>query len=101
MQSRSLIRRVALVLVALLVLVLLAAGGSILWLTRADLRPVLERHASASLGRQVTIGNLQIRWSNPLGVEVSDLAIANASWGSKPEMVQIGQISALVDLGSL
>src|SRR5689334_11692241 len=55
----------------------------------------------AALGRRVMVGSLQIRWGNPLGVEVTDLEIANASWGSKPEMVQIGQISALVDLGSL
>ena len=99
--TKSLIRRIALALAALLVLLLLAAGGSVLWLIRADLRPILERHASETLGRRVTVGNLQIRWGNPLSIEVTDLAIANASWGSEPDMVRIGQVSALVDLGSL
>jgi AsmA family protein len=101
MQSGTLVRRIALALLALLLVLLLAAGGSILWLTQADLRPVLERHASEALGRRVTVGSLQIHWGNPLGVEVRDLVVANASWGSKPDMVQIGQVSALVDLGPL
>src|SRR5690349_9934454 len=100
-QSRSLIRRIALTLAALLVLLLLAAGGSVLWFLHADLRPILEQHASDALGRRVTVGSLQIRWGNPLGIEVKDLAIANASWGSEPDMVRIGQVSAVVDLGSL
>src|SRR5512138_478913 len=101
MQSASLIRRIALALVALLVLLLLVAGGSVLWLLHADLRPILEHQAGKALGRRVTVGSLQIRWGNPLAIEVRDLAIANASWGSEPDMVRIGQVSALVDLGSL
>lgn len=104
-QRKSPARRIAqiigLVLAALLVVLLLIAGGLALWGPRLGLKPVVERAASESLERRVTLGSLAVRWGNPLGVEISDLAIANAPWGSKPEMVRIGHISALLDLGSL
>lgn len=81
--------------------VLLAAGGFVLWLTRADLKPILEREATESLGRQVTIGAFAVTWGDPLEVELRDLRVANAPWGSDPEMVHVGRLSALLDLPSL
>jgi uncharacterized protein involved in outer membrane biogenesis len=88
-------------LAGLVVLVLLAGGAAALWLSRADLKPVAERVASDALGRRVTVGSLTVHWGDPLGIEIKDLSVANASWGSKPEMMRIGQASALVDVGSL
>jgi uncharacterized protein involved in outer membrane biogenesis len=92
---------VAFALAGLVILFLLAAGAGALWLSRADLKPIIEHQASAALGRRVTLGSFQVRWGNPLGIDLSDLAIANAPWGSKPEMVRIGRLSALVDLPAL
>lgn len=94
-------RIVAFGLAAALVLLLLAAGGGALWLSRADLKPLVEREASEALGRRVTLGSFQVRWGDPLRVELSDLAIANASWGSKPDMARVGKLSALLDVGPL
>ena len=104
-QQRSLIRRIArgiaFALAGLFVLLLLAAGAGALWLSRADLRPIVEREASESLGRKVTLGSFQVRWGDPLAIDFTDLAIANAPSGSKPEMVRIGAFSALLDVGPL
>ena len=40
-------------------------------------------------------------WGDPLAIEFSDLRIANASWGSVPDMVRVGHLSALIDVRSL
>jgi uncharacterized protein involved in outer membrane biogenesis len=85
----------------LVVLLLLAAAAGAAWLSQADLKPVVERQASAALGRRVTLGSFEVRWGDPLGIDFTDLAIANAPWGSKPEMVQVGRFSALVDVEPL
>ena len=105
-ESRAVPRRRALMVVGAIVaglmglaLIVLAAGA--LWLTQADLRPLIERHASDALGREVSIGEVRISWGNPLGVEVRNFSIANAPWGSEPEMIRLGQLSALIDVASL
>jgi AsmA family protein len=100
-QIGRLVRRMGVALAGLVILALLAGGVAALWLSRADLKPIVERVASDALGRRVTIGDLKVRWGDPLGIEVKDLAVANATWGSKPEMIRIGQASALLDVGSL
>ena len=93
-----LLRKVAIAFVSLLLLVLLAAGAGAVWLMNADLRPLIERKASTALGRAVTIGNLKIGWGDPLALEIENLRIANAPWGSKPDMVSIAQIQARIDV---
>jgi hypothetical protein len=99
--ARRIGQTLGLVLAVLFVLLALAAGSLALYLSRADLRPLAERMASDALGRRVTMGGLDVRWGNPLGIEIADLAIANASWGSRPDMIRIGRFAALVDLGPL
>ncbi len=94
-------RTVGLVLAGLLTLSLLAAGGLALWLARADLKPVVEQAASGALARQVTLRTLDVRWGDPLSIDLTGLRIANADWGSAKDMVQIGRLSALVDPFSL
>lgn len=98
-------RRIALVLglalSALVVVVLLALGGLVIWLRNADLAPIAAREASEALGREVSIGELHIRWDDPLGLEVTELRVANAAWGSRPDMIRIGRFAALLDLGAL
>ena len=45
------VRLVSLALVGLVILLLLAAGAGALYLSRADLKPLVEREASEALGR--------------------------------------------------
>jgi len=114
------IRRALLVLglalAGLVILALAAAGGFAAWLAQADLKPILEREASAALGRRVSLGGFEVAWGNPLGgdppgfdspgfdplgLEIRDLRVANAAWGSTPEMIQVGRFSALIHVPSL
>jgi AsmA family protein len=99
--SGRIVRRVSLALLGLAILLLLAAGAGALYLSQADLKPLVEREASAALGRRVSFGSFQVRWGDPLRIDFTDLAIANASWGSRPEMVRIGQFSAQLEVGPL
>src|SRR5688500_13299250 len=94
-------RGIGIALAGLIVLLLLAAGAGALYLSRADLKPLVEREASEALGRRVSFGSCQVRWGDPLRIEFTDLAIANAPWGSRPEMVRIGQFSAQLEVGPL
>lgn len=98
---RKVLRSVSLGLAGLVILLLLAAGAGALYLSRADLKPLVEREASEALGRRVSFGSFQVRWGDPLRVDFADLVIANATWGSKPEMVRIGTFSAQLEVGPL
>jgi uncharacterized protein involved in outer membrane biogenesis len=95
------VRFVSMGLIGLAILLLLAVGAGALYLSRADLKPLVEREASDALGRRVSFGSFQVRWGDPLGVDFTDLAIANAAWGSHPEMVRIGQFSAQLEVEPL
>ena len=99
--SDRIVRLVSLALLGLVFLLLLAVGAGALYLSQADLKPLVEREASEALGRTVSFGSFQVRWGDPLRVDFTDLAIANAPWGSKPEMVRIGQFSAQLEVGPL
>jgi uncharacterized protein involved in outer membrane biogenesis len=81
--------------------VLLVGAVAILLLVMVDLRPVVERYATAALGRPVAIGSLRIGWQSPLSVELAELRIANVASGSDPSMLRIARLSALVDLAPL
>ncbi len=101
MSGRKLAVRAALALVGFLGLATLAVGAFALWLTTADLKPLLERKASDDLQRSVTIGAVKVNWGDPLAIEFTDLRIANPDWGSVPDMVRVGHLSALIDVRSL
>lgn len=95
------VRSVSLGLLGLMILLLLAMGLGALYLSRADLKPLVEREASEALGRRVSFGSFQVRWGDPLRVDFTDLAIANAPWGSKPDMARVGKLSAQLEVGPL
>jgi uncharacterized protein involved in outer membrane biogenesis len=99
--GRKLAVRAALVLVGFLGLATLAVGAFALWLTTADLKPLLERKVSDDLQRSATIGAVKVNWGDPLAIDFTDLRIANPDWGSVPDMVRIGHLSALIDVRAL
>jgi uncharacterized protein involved in outer membrane biogenesis len=99
--SGRIVRRVSLALLGLVILLLLAVGAGALYLSQADLKPLVERQASEALGRRVSFGSLEVHWADPLRVAFTDLVIANAPWGSKPEMVRVGALSAQLEIGPL
>lgn len=85
----------------LLVVILLLTGGAGLWLTQADLKPLAEKAASDALGRTVVAESFAIAWGAPLHIELSNLRLANAPWGSDPDMITLKSFSADVEPISL
>lgn len=89
-------RKIALAFSTLGVVAALIVGAMVV-LARADLRPVIERIAGDALGRTVKIAALRIAWGDPIIVEAEGLRLANAAWGSDPQMIRIQHISAQID----
>jgi hypothetical protein len=86
------------VVAALLVVALLVVRAA----APAWLRRTLESTVSELLGRELKIsGTLRISLSAAPSLTVSDVTLANASWGSGPAMVRVGRIRVSVDLASL
>src|SRR5690349_15048239 len=103
--GKSAIRRIFYALgwvaIGLVALTLVSAAALAAWLANADLKPFVERHATESLGRKVTLGSFEVTWGDPLAVEIRDLTVANTSWGSDPEMIRVGKLSALLNVSPL
>jgi AsmA family protein len=96
--SIRLVLRILLGTVAMLLILALAA---VLVVHSIDWKPRLERYASEALGRRVTVGGFAIGWSRPLALDLTDVGIANADWGSAPDMLGIARLSARLDLAPL
>lgn len=94
-------RRVLVLTAALLATLVMLIAGAALCLAFADLRPLAQRWLAASTGRAVTLGALRIDWGSPLAIEIRDLVVANAPWGSEPEMVRVGRIAGRLDTTAL
>ena len=62
----------------------------------------IERVVSEATGREFRIdGGLEIRALPSIRVTTSDVSLANAEWGSEPQMATIGHLSARVGVWSL
>ncbi|HVJ31539.1 MAG TPA: AsmA family protein [Terriglobia bacterium] len=88
-------------LLLLLAIVFLLLIGGIWFLATADYRGFAQSYLSKKLERPVSIGALQISWGDPLTVNLRDLRLANAAWGSTPDMATVGQVSAALDMRAL
>jgi AsmA family protein len=88
-------------LFALLGIVIVLAATAAVLLARLDWRTRLESYASHALDRRLAIAGLRIGWENPLAVELSGVRLANAGWGSIPDMLSVERLSATIDLPSL
>jgi AsmA family protein len=62
---------------------------------------VIENRASATLARRVTIGHLDIRWGHPLRITGEDIHVANAPWGSTPDMLAAKHLELELDPNAL
>jgi len=87
-------------MVSAITLVLLGTAGGIA-LTRIDWKPVIESRGSRSLERSLQIGSLSIKWGMNPTVDLRDLTLSNAPWGSEPEMLTIARASGQVELWPL
>lgn len=94
-------RRVAGVVLGLIGIAVVVAAAAIVLVATIDLRPWIERYATWSLDRRLTIGTLRIGWGDPLSLEIADLRLANAASSASADMVRIERIAAGIDLLSL
>lgn len=88
--------------------VLLGVAGSLLGVVGAAIATValvgldwVAEQATTALGREVDLDQLTIDWSWPPRVTIDGLSIANAEWGSRPDMATIARLAFEVDLPAL
>ncbi|MDT8282938.1 MAG: AsmA family protein, partial [Gammaproteobacteria bacterium] len=77
-------------------------AAAVIFLYTADFnryRGLIEQAVTDATGRQLTIkGDLTIALSLRPELVVYDVALANASWGSQPQMVHIGQLRVRINI---
>lgn len=94
----SRLAKVALAAVAVLVVLV---GGAVA-LLKSDLpRQFVERRASEALGRDVTIGGLDIGLGLRPVIVATDIRVANMETGTTPNMVEVPRAEVVVDLPAL
>jgi AsmA family protein len=93
------LKTVLLVVVGLLVVLVVAAVVVVKSIDFNTYKPLIAEQAKAATGRELTIrGNLDLQIGFSPAVVVKDVSFANAPWGSRPEMVKLGQLELEVAL---
>ncbi|MBT8119888.1 MAG: AsmA family protein, partial [Gammaproteobacteria bacterium] len=91
---------ISLTVVILLPVMLLIIG--VVVLNTTDLkehRDTIAEHISQATGRQLSLnGELELNISTISSIVVTDIALANASWASEPEMLTIKRVEARIML---
>jgi uncharacterized protein involved in outer membrane biogenesis len=89
----------ALKIVAALVAVLIVGGLIVLATFDVDqYKGQIEAQAKAATGREVTIGDIDLSVSLTPAIVLTDVKVANAAWGSRPEMVILPRIEVHTEL---
>lgn len=83
-------------LIAVIALVVAAVAA----LATVDLAPLAGWAATRVLGRRLAVAELHLAWGNPLGFDLRGVRLANADWGSAPEMARLDRLVGTVDIGS-
>src|SRR5690606_22817205 len=96
------VMRIRTILIGIVVIVvgLFVTGYAILKsLDLNDYKDVLEAKVEAATGRELTLnGDIELAISLTPRLSISDVTFANAEWGSRPEMVRLERLEAVVDL---
>ena len=91
--------------VALVLTLVLVVVVAYLVLRNMDLdsyRPRIQAEVKALTGRDLTIGGpLQVAFDGGLVIRADTLALSNAAWGTRPEMLKLGSAAATVALWPL
>ena len=76
-------------IILVLVLLVIAAGAALWFGGTPALAWAVKHPVSSLLGRQISIdGPLRLRWGNPTEILAEEVHVANAPWGSEPDMFQ-------------
>ncbi len=86
--------------IAAVVLAVAVAGIVIVLMTFdvAQYKGAIEEQAKAATGRDVTIGDIDLAVSLSPAIVLTDVRVANASWGSRPEMVYLPRVEVHTQL---
>lgn len=77
------------VLVTAAALAGIALVGNLNWF-----KPLVVRQLGDGLGRTVRVeGDLEVVWSLPPALAVNNVSLANAPWGSQPQMAEVARIA--------
>ena len=89
----------ALKIIAALVAVPIVGGLIVLATFDVDhYKGQIEAQAKAATGREVTIGDIDLSVSLTPAIVLTDVKVANAAWGSRPEMVILPRIEVHTEL---
>ncbi len=81
------------VVLAAVLLAFIAVGGALALAGVRVLSWAVEHPLSRHVGRQITIrGPVTVAWGEPIRIVAEDVHIANASWGSDPDMAAARRI---------
>jgi uncharacterized protein involved in outer membrane biogenesis len=86
---------VGLVLFVVVAVTAVAVGGAPL------IMKLVENQGSALLGRQIRVGQLEISWGRPTRIVAEHITVANAEWGSSPDMIAVGRLDMDIEPGAL
>ncbi|HYC48485.1 MAG TPA: AsmA family protein [Burkholderiales bacterium] len=73
---------------------LLAVFGVVLWIESESGQRFIERRASAASGREISIGDLDLKFGFRPGIRVSDLRVTNPDWAKTSHLVDAKLIDA-------
>ena len=91
---------VARLLGVLTVMLVMAVVGA--WFAGpALMTPRVTAALTRASGHTATIGGLHATWVGGPGVRIDDLVLANAPWGSRPELLRVARLTATLDLTAL
>jgi uncharacterized protein involved in outer membrane biogenesis len=94
--------RIRTILIGIVVIVvgLFVTGYAILKsLDLNDYKDVLAEQVKQATGRDVTVGgNIELEVSFTPRLAVNDVTFSNAEWGTRPEMIKLERLEAVVDL---
>jgi len=62
---------------------------------------LIENQGSALVGRDVRLGRLDISWGRPTRIVAERITVANAAWGSNPNMLAVGRLDMAIEPGAL
>jgi len=87
---------------AVLVLLLIAVGALLLFVSSDNFKSILADRAGSATGRSVEIaGDVDIDWGRTTRVTLSQIKIGNADWGSEPLMAAAERVEFTIRLPAL
>jgi len=92
--------RIGFTVIAVLVIVLVVAAAVFVYTANYNRhKGLIEKTVMDATGRQLLIkGDLAVAMSLPPELAVNDVTLANAAWGSQPQMAHIGQLRVRIRL---